>query len=326
VGINEAGSMAAFTAAGTSGDTLGEPMIPFYIFYSMFGFQRTADSIWAATDQLANGFLIGATAGRTTLNGEGLQHEDGHSLLIAHTNPAVVSYDPAYGYEIGHIVQDGLRRMYGEGEHVFYYMTVYNEPIVQPAEPENVDVEGILKGIHKVHNAEGSGPRVQLLTSGSGMSWAVKAAQLLEADWGVAADIWSVTSWTELSRDGIEADRHNLRHPEAEKQVPYVTRKLSGAEGPFIAVSDYMRAVPDLISRWVPGDYTSLGTDGFGHSDTRGALRRHFNVDAESITVAALQQLAARGEVKPELAAQAAAKYQITDPTAAEAGEAGGDS
>jgi pyruvate dehydrogenase E1 component len=326
VGINEAGSMAAFTAAGTAGDTLGEPMIPFYIFYSMFGFQRTADAIWAATDQLANGFLIGATAGRTTLNGEGLQHEDGHSLLLAHTNPAVVSYDPAYGYEIGHIVQDGLRRMYGEGEHVFYYMTVYNEPIVQPAEPADVDVEGILRGIHKVQTAEGPGPRVQLLTSGSGMSWATRAAELLAADWGVAADVWSVTSWTELSRDGIEADRHNLRHPEAEKRVPYVTRKLADAEGPFVAVSDYMRAVPDLISRWVPGDYTSLGTDGFGHSDTRGALRRHFNVDAESITVAALQQLAARGEVKPELAAQAAAKYQITDPTAAEAGEAGGDS
>jgi pyruvate dehydrogenase E1 component len=326
VGINEAGSMAAFTAAGTAGDTLGQPMIPFYIFYSMFGFQRTADAIWAATDQLANGFLIGATAGRTTLNGEGLQHEDGHSILMAHTNPAVLSYDPAFGYEIGHLVQDGLKRMYEDGEHVFYYMTVYNEPIVQPAEPEGVDVEGILRGIHKIADAEGSGPRVQLLASGSGMPWAQRAVELLASDWGVAADVWSVTSWSELNRDAVEAEKHNLRHPEAEKRVPYVTRKLSGAEGPFIAVSDYMRSVPDLISRWVPGDYTSLGTDGFGHSDTRGALRRHFNVDAESITVAALQQLAARGEVKPELAAQAAAKYQITDPTAAEAGEAGGDS
>nr|WP_241376611.1 pyruvate dehydrogenase (acetyl-transferring), homodimeric type [Glycomyces sp. L485] len=326
LGINEAGSMAAFTAAGTAGDTLGEPMIPFYIFYSMFGFQRTADAVWAAADQLSNGFLIGATAGRTTLNGEGLQHEDGHSILMAHTNPAVLSYDPAFGYEIGHIVQDGLRRMYGDGEHVFYYMTVYNEPIVQPAEPEGVDVEGILKGLHKISTAEGTGPRVQLLASGSGMPWAQKAADLLASDWGVAADIWSVTSWSELNRDAVEAEKHNLRHPEAEKLVPYVTRKLTGAEGPFVAVSDYMRAVPDLISRWVPGEYTSLGTDGFGHSDTRGALRRHFNVDGESVTVAALQQLAASGEVKPELAAQAAAKYQITDPTAAEAGEAGGDS
>ncbi|THV33907.1 pyruvate dehydrogenase (acetyl-transferring), homodimeric type [Glycomyces buryatensis] len=326
LGINEAGSMAAFTAAGSASDTLGVPTIPFYIFYSMFGFQRTADAIWAASDQLANGFLIGATAGRTTLNGEGLQHEDGHSILLAHTNPAVLSYDPAFGYEIGHIVQDGLRRMYGEGEHVFYYLTVYNEPIVQPAEPENVDVEGILKGLHKVHSGEGSGPRVQLLTSGSGMQWAQKAADLLAADWGVAADIWSVTSWSELNRDAVETEKHNLRHPEAEPQVPYVTSKLSGSEGPFVAVSDYMRSVPDLISRWVPGDYTSLGTDGFGHSDTRGALRRYFNVDGESVTVAALQQLAARGELKPELAAQAAAKYQITDPTAAEAGEAGGDS
>ncbi|SDD16582.1 pyruvate dehydrogenase (acetyl-transferring), homodimeric type [Glycomyces harbinensis] len=326
VGINEAGSVAAFTAAGTSGDTLGEPMIPFYIFYSMFGFQRTADAIWAATDQLANGFLIGATAGRTTLNGEGLQHEDGHSILLAHTNPAVVSYDPAFGYEIGHLVQDGLKRMYADGEHVFYYLTVYNEPMVQPAEPEGVDVEGILKGIHKVSTAQTQGPRVQLLASGTGMPWAQKAVQLLADDWGVAADVWSVTSWSELNRDAIAAEKENLHHPEAEKRVPYVTEKLSGAEGPFIAVSDYMRSVPDLISRWVPGDYTSLGTDGFGHSDTRGALRRHFNVDAESIAVAALLQLAARGEVKPELAAQAAAKYQITDPTAAEAGEAGGDS
>jgi pyruvate dehydrogenase E1 component len=326
LGINEAGSMAAFTAAGTAYDTLGEPLIPFYIFYSMFGFQRTADAIWAAADQLANGFLIGATAGRTTLNGEGLQHEDGHSILMAHTNPAVLSYDPAFGYEIGHIVQDGLRRMYGEGEHVFYYLTVYNEPIVQPAEPEGVDVEGILKGLHKIESGSGSGPRVQLLASGSGMPWAQKAAELLASDWGVTADIWSVTSWSELNRDAIEAEKHNLRSPEAEKRVPYVTQKLSGSEGPFVAVSDYMRSVPDLISRWVPGEYTSLGTDGFGHSDTRGALRRHFNVDGESVAVAALQQLAARGEVKPELAAQAAAKYQITDPTAAEAGEAGGDS
>ncbi|HLU27781.1 MAG TPA: pyruvate dehydrogenase (acetyl-transferring), homodimeric type, partial [Glycomyces sp.] len=326
LGINEAGSVAAFTAAGTAYDTLGEPLIPFYIFYSMFGFQRTADAIWAAADQLANGFLIGATAGRTTLNGEGLQHEDGHSILMAHTNPGVLSYDPAFGYEIGHIVQDGLRRMYGEGEHVFYYLTVYNEPIVQPAEPEGVDVEGILKGLHKIESGSGSGPRVQLLASGSGMPWAQKAAQLLASDWGVTADIWSVTSWSELNRDAVEAEKHNLRHPEAEKRVPYVTRKLSGSEGPFVAVSDYMRSVPDLISRWVPGEYTSLGTDGFGHSDTRGALRRHFNVDGESVAVAALQQLAARGEVKPELAVQAAAKYQITDPTAAEAGEAGGDS
>nr|WP_307789059.1 pyruvate dehydrogenase (acetyl-transferring), homodimeric type [Glycomyces salinus] len=326
LGINEAGSMAAFTAAGTAGDTLDEPMIPFYIFYSMFGFQRTADAIWAAADQLSNGFLVGATAGRTTLNGEGLQHEDGHSILMAHTNPAVLSYDPAFGYEAGHIVKDGLRRMYGDGEHVFYYLTVYNEPIVQPAEPEGVDVDGILRGIYRLSESSAQGPRVQLLASGSGMPWAQKAAELLESDWGVAADVWSVTSWSELNRDAVEAEKHNLRHPEAEKRIPYVTEKLSGAQGPFVAVSDYMRAVPDLISRWVPGDYTSLGTDGFGHSDTRGALRRHFNVDGESVAVAALQQLAARGEAKPELAAQAAAKYQITDPTAAEAGEAGGDS
>ncbi|GAB4006511.1 hypothetical protein GCM10029992_57440 [Glycomyces albus] len=262
--------MAAFTAAGTAGDTLGEPMIPFYIFYSMFGFQRTADAIWAAADQLSNGFLIGATAGRTTLNGEGLQHEDGHSILMAHTNPAVLSYDPAFGYEIGHLVKDGLRRMYGDGEHVFYYLTVYNEPIVQPAEPEGVDVDGILKGIYKLSESSAQGPRVQLLASGSGMPWAQKAVELLESDWGVAADLWSVTSWSELNREAVETEKHNLRHPEAEARVPYVTERLSGAQGPFVAVSDFMRSVPDLISRWVPGDYTSLGTDGFGHSDTRG--------------------------------------------------------
>lgn len=327
LGINEAGSMAVFTAAGSSYDTHGEPMIPFYIFYSMFGFQRTADAIWAAADQMARGFLIGATAGRTTLNGEGLQHEDGHSLLLAHTNPGVVSYDPSYGYEIAHIMRDGLDRMYGERqESLIYYLTVYNEPIIQPAEPEGVDVEGILRGIHKVRASEASGPKAQILTSGSAMAAAQDAADILAADWGVSADVWSVTSWGELNRDAIDAEKEALRHPENEPRVPYLTQKLTGSEGPFVAVTDYQVAVPDLISRWVPGDYTSLGTDGFGHSDTRGALRRHFNIDAESTVVAVLRRLAAAGEVKPEKAAEAAKRYQITDPTAADAGEAGGDS
>nr|WP_244162237.1 pyruvate dehydrogenase (acetyl-transferring), homodimeric type [Micromonospora eburnea] len=329
-GINEAGSVASFTAAGTSYATHGEPMIPMYIFYSMFGFQRTADGLWAAADQMARGFLLGATAGRTTLNGEGLQHEDGHSLLIAATNPAVVAYDPAFAYEIAHIVENGLHRMYGEAqENIFYYLTVYNEPIFQPAEPQGVDVEGILKGIYRYSPAPQLGadaPKANLLASGTGMQWALKAQQQLAEDWGVAADVWSVTSWTELRRDAVECEEHNLLNPGAEQRVPYVARKLADAEGPKVAVSDWMRAVPDLIARWVPGDYTSLGTDGFGMSDTRHALRRHFHVDAESVTVAALRQLALRGAVPAHVPAEAAKKYALEDVNAAPVGETGGDS
>jgi pyruvate dehydrogenase E1 component len=311
-GINEAGSVASFTAAGSSSATHNEPMIPMYIFYSMFGFQRTGDGLWAAADQMANGFLLGATAGRTTLNGEGLQHEDGHSHLIAATNPAVVAYDPAFAYEIAHIVRDGLRRMYGEQpEHVFYYLTVYNEPVVQPPEPEQVDVDGLLKGLYRYKPASGEGPRAQLIASGTAMQWALRAAELLAQDWGVAADVWSATSWTELRRDGVACEEHNLRRPEAEPKVPYVTRVLRDASGPVVAVSDFMKAVPDLISRWVPGDWTSLGTDGFGLSDTRPALRRHFHVDAESIVVATLRQLAKAGEVPASVPAEAARKYAI---------------
>ncbi|MGW3794518.1 pyruvate dehydrogenase (acetyl-transferring), homodimeric type, partial [Micromonospora arida] len=293
-GINEAGSVASFTAAGSAYATHDEPMIPMYIFYSMFGFQRTADGLWAAADQMARGFLLGATAGRTTLNGEGLQHEDGHSLLIAATNPAVVAYDPAFAYEIAHILEQGLHRMYGDAqENVFYYLTVYNEPTLQPAEPADVDVEGLLKGIYRYSPApQVDGPKANLLASGTGMQWALKAQQLLAQDWGVAANVWSVTSWTELRRDAVETEEYNLLNPGAEAKVPYIQQKLADADGPKVAVSDFMRAVPDLIARWVPGDYTSLGTDGFGMSDTRHALRRHFHVDAESIVVATLRQLA----------------------------------
>ena len=326
-GISEAGSVASFTAAGTSYATHGEPMIPMYIFYSMFGFQRTGDGLWAAADQMARGFLIGATAGRTTLNGEGLQHEDGHSLLLAATNPAVVAYDPAFAYEIAYIVEDGLRRMFGESpENIFYYLTVYNEPVVQPPEPAGLDVPGLLKGLYRYRKAEGDGPRVQLLASGTGMQWALRAAELLSQDWGVAADVWSATSWTELRREAVECEEYNLLHPDTEPKVPYVTRALADAPGPVVAVSDFMRAVPDLISRWVPGDWTSLGTDGFGLSDTRGALRRHFHVDAESIAVAALRRLAARGEVPASVPADAARKYAIADVSAASAGETVGSS
>ncbi|RQW85073.1 pyruvate dehydrogenase (acetyl-transferring), homodimeric type [Micromonospora globispora] len=329
-GINEAGSVASFTAAGTSYATHGEPMIPMYIFYSMFGFQRTGDGLWAAADQMARGFLLGATAGRTTLNGEGLQHEDGHSLLLAATNPAVVAYDPAFAFEIAHIMESGLHRMYGEAqENIFYYLTVYNEPIFQPAEPEGVDAEGIVKGIYRYSPApkvDGNAPKANILASGTGMQWALKAQELLAEDWGVAADVWSVTSWTELRRDAVECEEHNLLNPGAEQRVPYVARKLADAEGPKVAVSDWMRAVPDLIARWVPGDYTSLGTDGFGMSDTRHALRRHFHVDAESVAVAALRQLALRGEVPANVPAEAAKKYALEDVNAAPVGETGGDS
>jgi pyruvate dehydrogenase E1 component len=328
-GINEAGSVASFTAAGSSYATHNEPMIPVYIFYSMFGFQRTADGLWAAADQMARGFLLGATAGRTTLNGEGLQHEDGHSHLIAATNPAVVAYDPAFGYEVAHIVEDGLRRMYGQDpENIYYYLTVYNEPISQPAEPAEVDVDGLLRGMYRYSTAPASeGPRAQILASGVGMQWALKAQTLLAEDWGVAADVWSVTSWTELRRDAVATEEYNLLHPGNDERVPYVTQRLSESSGgPVVAVSDFMRAVQDLVSRWVPGDYTSLGTDGFGMSDTRHALRRHFHVDAESIVVATLRQLARRGEVRASAPAEAAKKYAIDDVSAAPVGETGGDS
>ncbi|OZM81053.1 pyruvate dehydrogenase (acetyl-transferring), homodimeric type [Pseudonocardia sp. MH-G8] len=327
-GINEAGSVGSFTAAGTSYATHGQPMIPVYVFYSMFGFQRTGDSIWAAADQMARGFLIGATAGRTTLTGEGLQHNDGHSLLLAASNPAVVSYDPAFSFEVAHIVKDGLRRMYGaradgegsdtlEGENVIYYLTVYNDPYVQPAEPEDLDVDGLLRGIYRyAASPRSEGPQVRLLASGVALPWALQARDMLAEQWGVGAEVWSVTSWGELRRDGVECEQHNLVHPDAEPRVPHISRALAG-DVPVVATSDWMRALPDLVRQWVPAPFTSLGTDGFGLSDTRPAVRRHFNVDAESITVAALATLAGRGEFDRSAVAEAAAKYRIDDPRAA---------
>jgi pyruvate dehydrogenase E1 component len=283
----------------------------------MFGFQRVGDLIWAAADQRARGFLIGATAGRTTLTGEGLQHADGHSPLLAATNPAVVHYDPGFAYEISHIMQSGLERMYGpDAEDVIFYITVYNEPYPQPKEPEGVDAEGILRGIHQIAKAEGDGPRVQLLASGVALPWINEAARLLREDWGVQADLWSVTSWNELARDAVHAEEWNLLHPDKDARTPYITSKLQEAQGPFVAVSDYMRAVQNQIAKWVPGDYHALGTDGFGFADTRPAARRFFHVDAESVAVQALQALADRGEVKPEVVTEAFAKYRIDDPTA----------
>ena len=327
-GINEAGSVAAFIAAGTSYATQSEPLIPFYIFYSMFGFQRTGDQIWAAGDQMARGFLIGATAGRTTLTGEGLQHADGHSPLLAQTNPAVVHYDPAYAYEIRHIVRDGLQRMYGEDPrdpNVMYYLTVYNEPMPQPAEPDDVDVEGILRGIHRVSAAEGDGPRAQILASGVGVPWAMEAQEILAADWGVRADVWSVTSWNELRRDGVAVDQHNFLHPEAERRTAYLTQKLQGAPGPFVATSDYNHLVADQVRAWVPGEYATLGADGFGFSDTRQAARRHFAIDGPSTAVKVLEMLARRGDVEPEAPAEAIERYRLLDVRAGSSGIAGGD-
>ncbi|MDQ3825890.1 MAG: pyruvate dehydrogenase (acetyl-transferring), homodimeric type, partial [Actinomycetota bacterium] len=326
-GINEAGSTASFTATGTSYATHNEPLIPIYIFYSMFGFQRTGDGLWAAGDQMARGFLLGATAGRTTLVGEGLQHNDGHSQLLAASNPAVVAYDPAWGYEIAHIVRDGLRRMYGDCDdpaardpNVFYYLTVYNEPYQQPAEPEELDVEALLRGLYRYAPAsapDNTRPRVQLAASGVALPWALRAQEMLAQEWGVQADVWSATSWTELRREAVEVDRHNLLHPSAEPRLPHVTRVLQDAAGPLVAVSDWMRAVPDLIRPWVPIELVTLGTDGFGFSDTRPAARRHFLVDAESITVAALAALARRGEVDQSVVTRAACHYRIDDPQAA---------
>ncbi|MCR8572987.1 pyruvate dehydrogenase (acetyl-transferring), homodimeric type [Streptomyces sp. Isolate_219] len=325
-GITEAGCTASLIAAGSAYATHGEPLIPVYVFYSMFGFQRTGDQFWQMADQLSRGFVLGATAGRTTLTGEGLQHADGHSQLLASTNPACVAYDPAYGYEIAHIVKDGLRRMYGENaEDVFYYLTVYNEPILHPAEPADADVEGILKGLHRVKPGEKGEHTAQILASGVAVPWAVEAQQILADEWNVKADVWSATSWNELRRDAVEAEEHNLLHPEEEQRVPYVTQKLQGAEGPKVAVSDWMRSVPDQIARWVPGTYQSLGADGFGFADTRGAARRFFHIDAQSIVLGVLTELAKEGKVDRSLLKQAIDRYQLLDVAAADAGEAGGD-
>lgn len=335
-GINEAGAVAAFTAAGTAYATHGEPLVPIYVFYSMFGFQRTGDSFWAAADQMTRGFIIGATAGRTTLTGEGLQHADGHSPLLASTNPAVKTYDPAYGYEIGHIIRHGLEEMYGEnstdgtGEdrNVMYYLTVYNEPITQPAEPENLDTTGLIKGIYHLAPApEGdtNRPTANILASGVSVPWAIEAARILNEDWGVAADVWSVTSWNELRRDGLAAEEHAFLNPGQPARTPFITEQLAGTTGPVIAVSDYMKAVPDQIRQFIPNDFASLGADGFGFSDTRQAARRYFKNDTHSIVAKTLQLLAAKGEVEEGALEKAIDKYRLLDVNAGTTGGAGGD-
>jgi len=309
-GINEAGATSSWIAAGTAYSNHGLHMIPFYFFYSMFGFQRVGDLIWAAGDAQARGFLFGGTAGRTTLNGEGLQHQDGHSHLAASTVPNCVAYDPAFSYELAVIVQDGLRRMFREQEDVFYYITMMNEKYVHPAMPEGAR-DGILRGMYLLQEGGGDGPRVQLLGSGTILREVMAAAELLAQDFGVTADVWSVTSFTELQRDGLRTRRWNRLHPADEPRRSHVERCLSRREGPVVASSDYVKAVADLIRGFVPGRYHVLGTDGYGRSDTRPKLRRFFEVDRVHVAVAALAGLAEEGRIDRARVAEAIEKYGL---------------
>ena len=310
-GINEAGAFSAWLAAATSYSVSDFPMVPFYIFYSMFGFQRIGDLAWAAGDSQARGFLIGATAGRTTLNGEGLQHQDGHSHLIAATIPNCISYDPAYAYELAVIIQDGMRRMFEVGENCFYYITTMNENYVHPDMPEGVE-QGIVKGLYPLRRSDQQkAPKVQLLGAGAILREVEAAAELLERDFGVAADIWSLTSVNELAREGNDAARWNRLHPTAEPKVPWITEQLRDATGPFIAATDYQKAHTDQLREFVPGSFTVLGTDGFGRSDTRRQLRQHFEVSREYIALAAIKALADEGELEPKRVEQALAQLGI---------------
>ncbi|EGQ7954681.1 TPA: pyruvate dehydrogenase (acetyl-transferring), homodimeric type [Vibrio vulnificus] len=308
-GINELGAMSSWVAAATSYSTNDLPMIPFYIYYSMFGFQRVGDMAWMAGDQQARGFLLGATAGRTTLNGEGLQHEDGHSHIMAGTVPNCISYDPTFAYEVAVILQDGIRRMYGDQENVFYYLTLMNENYAMPAMPEGAE-EGIRKGIYKLETYTGSKGKVQLLSSGTIMNEVRKAAQILSDEYGIASDVYSVTSFNEVTRDGQACERYNMLHPEAEAQVPYI-QTVMGTE-PAIAATDYMKNYAEQVRAFIPAEsYKVLGTDGFGRSDSRENLRRHFEVNAGYVVVAALTELAKRGDVEKSVIAEAIKKFDI---------------
>ena len=315
-GITEAGSMSSFIAAGTSYSMHGIPMIPFFIYYSMFGFQRIGDLIWAAADCRARGFMIGGTAGRTTLNGEGLQHQDGHSLLNAIAFPTVRSYDPAYAYETAVIVLDGMRRMYSENEDAIYYLTVENDNYAMPPMPEGDGVvDGILRGMYKLSTVEADAnrPRVQLLGSGAILRSVLRAQQLLAEKFGISSNVWSVTSYNEVARDARAADRFNRLNPAEPPRKSYLEELTAGEEGPFIAASDYVRAVPDQISDWLEGGLYTLGTDGLGRSETREELRRHFEVDAESVVIAALHRLAQRNKIDRSEVAKAIAEFDY-DP------------
>lgn len=310
-GISEAGSMATFTAAGTAYANLGIPIIPFFIYYSMFGFQRVGDMVWAFADARGKGFMVGGTAGRTTLLGEGLQHMDGHSHVLASTVPTCACYDPAFGYEIAVIVQDGIRRMYQEKEDVFYYLTTYNENYPQLPMPEGAE-EGIRKGIYRLRAAEGGEPQLHLFGSGPILNEALRAQTLLQEQFGIRVDVWSVTSYVELRREALACDRWNRLHPKEKPRTPYVVQALGKSKDlPIIAASDYMKALPHGLAPWLPGQITALGTDGFGRSENREYLRRHFEIDAENITFAAISRLAADKKISAKIAADAAAKLGI---------------
>ena len=312
-GINELGALASWVAAGTSYSNNNEPMIPVYIYYSMFGPQRVGDLVWAAGDSQTRGFLVGGTAGRTTLNGEGLQHQDGHSLILFNTVPNCISYDPTYGYEVAVVVQDGLRRMYDENENVFYYITVMNENYQQPEMPEGVE-EGILRGIYKldekkVKKAEG---HVRLMGSGTILQQVRAAAAILEKDYNVSSTVFSATSFNELARDGQDVDRYNMLHPTKKAKTAYITDVLEkNGKGPVVAATDYMKLYADQVRAWVPASYTVLGTDGFGRSDSRANLRRHFEVDAHYIVVAALAELAKAGDIDKKVVSKAIKDFGI---------------
>jgi pyruvate dehydrogenase E1 component len=311
-GITEAGSMASFIAAGTAYATHGINTIPFFIFYSMFGFQRIADFIWAAADMRVRGFLLGGTSGRTTLAGEGLQHQDGNSHVLALTVPNLRAYDPAYAYELAVIIQDGIRRMYKDGESIFYYITVMNEPYAMPEMPDGAS-EGILKGMYKFRASSNkkSKLRAQLFGSGAILNEALQAQEILEKKYGVAADVWSVTSYKALYTDGVETDRWNRLHPAEKPRVPYVTEILKDSPGVLVAATDYLKTLPHMISSWLPRRIASLGTDGFGRSDGRTSLRDFFEVDARFITLAALNELFLDGKIEEKVVKKAIADLGI---------------
>jgi pyruvate dehydrogenase E1 component len=307
-GITEAGSMCSFIAAGTAYANHGINTIPFFIYYSMFGFQRIGDLIWAAADMRTRGFLVGGTAGRTTLAGEGLQHQDGHSHVLALSVPNLLAYDPAFAYEIAVIIQDGIKRMYVDGESIFYYLTVTNEPLPMPAMPDGKDVrQGILKGMYRFKTSEKKDAKLhaQLFGSGTIMFEVLKAQEILEKQYGVAADVWSVTSYKELYREANDCERWNLLHPAQKAKVPYVAECLKNAPGVFVAASDYMKVLPESISQWLPRKLASLGTDGFGRSENRASLRDFFEVDAKHIVIATLSALLREGQIKAEVVQQA---------------------
>jgi pyruvate dehydrogenase E1 component len=304
-GITEAGSVASLTAAATSYATHGQPTIPFYLFYSMFGFQRTMDQIWAAADARGRGFMMGATAGRTTLSGEGLQHCDGHSHLLASAVPSIRPYDPAFAYEVAVIVRDGLRRMFERGEDVIYYMTIYNENYEMPAMPDGAE-NGILQGLYRYREAPGTHPhRAQILASGPILRCALEAQEILHERYDVGADVWSATSFTLLRREALACEEWNREHPESQPKTSLVKKLLEPTQGPILGVSDWVRSFPDQIARWAPRKFISLGTDGFGMSDTRTALRRSFGIDGPSIAQTVLTALAREGRIPAEIAAQA---------------------